>query len=96
MRHVVVVAGCVALLAACSADATDFQRSAAQFIEGDTMTRQANTDFRGAECERPSGIDRGTTFTCTATSTGGAEWRFEVTIVDDSNFEITGREVVAG
>lgn len=81
-----------AVLAGCGADATDFRRSAEDFIEGDTMAGQANTSFAGASCDQPSGIDRGTTFPCTAVAADGAEWRFEVTIVDDSNFEITGRE----
>lgn len=84
------------VLASCGADATDFRRSAEDFIEGDTMSRQANTSFAGAACEQPPGVDRGTTFPCTATAADGARWRFEVTIVDDSNFEITGRAVTTG
>lgn len=81
----------VVLLAACSADATDFRTSAERFIEGDTMSAQAGTDFTDATCDQPDGTEVGTTFECTAVAADAVPWVFEVTIVDDADFQITGR-----
>ena len=78
-------------IAACSADAADFQRSAERYIASDAMAQQAGTTFTAAACERPTSTRPGTAYTCTATDTRGTAWTFDVVIVDGSNFEITGR-----
>lgn len=84
-------AASLALLAACSADGDDFQRSAEEYIEGDRIAAQAGTSFTDAACDEPASTDAGTTFACTATAADGSQWQFVVTIVDDGNFEITGQ-----
>ena len=78
------------LLAACGADAADFQTSAERFIEGDRMESESGTTFTDAVCQEPASTDKGTTFRCVATDAEGTEWSFDVSIVDDSNFQITG------
>ena len=83
------VAACV-LLTACGADAADFRTSAERFIEGDRMESESGTTFTGAVCQEPASTTVGTTFRCVATDAEGTEWTFDVSIVDDSNFQITG------
>ena len=51
----------------------------------------AGTTFTDAVCQEPASTSVGTVFRCTATDTEGVEWAFDVSIVDDSNFQITGR-----
>jgi hypothetical protein len=80
-----------ALVAGCGADSGDFRASAERFIEGERMASESGTTFTDAVCQEPSSTDVGTTFRCTAVDAQGAEWTFEVSIVDDSNFQITGR-----
>ncbi len=79
------------LLTACGADSGDFKSSAERFIEGDRMATESGTTFTDAVCQEPSTTSVGTTFKCAATDAAGADWTFDVTIVDDSNFQITGR-----
>lgn len=80
------------VLSACSADAGDFRSSAERFIEGAPMTDQAGTTFTDAVCETPASTEVGTDFRCTAVDATGTTWRFDITIVDDANFQITGRQ----
>jgi hypothetical protein len=86
-----VLSACIALVA-CSADADDFRASAERFIESDSMTDQAGTTFTNAVCEQPDSTEVGTGFGCTALDAAGTTWQFDVTIVDDTNFQITGRQ----
>ena len=90
-RAPLVVLAAGAALVACSADPTDFKVSAEDFIEGDTMAGQAGTEFTAARCDEPSGTDPETSFRCEAVAADGVRWEFEVTIVDDAEFEISGR-----
>ncbi len=90
MTGAFVVAGM--LLVGCGADAGDFRASAERFIESDSMTDEAGTTFTDAVCEQPTSTEVGTTFRCTARDAAGANWRFDVAIVDDTNFQITGRQ----
>ena len=55
------------------------------------MTEQAGTTFTDALCDVPGSTEVGTTFSCTAADADGSTWRFDVSIVDDTNFQITGR-----
>lgn len=79
------------LLSACGADAGDFQSSAERFIESERMASESGTTFTDAVCQEPTTTDVGTTFRCVAIDAEGVEWSFDVSIVDDSNFQITGR-----
>lgn len=79
------------LLGGCGADTADFKASAERFIEGDRMTSESDNTFTDAVCQEPASTDVGTTFRCVATDAAGTEWSFDVAIVDDSNFQITGR-----
>ena len=78
------------LLVACGADTADFKVSAERFIEGDRMTTESGNTFTDAVCQEPTSTDVGTTFRCVATDGEGTEWSFDVAIVDESNFQITG------
>jgi hypothetical protein len=78
------------ILAACGADTADFRASAERFIEGDRMASESGTTFTDAVCQEPASTTAGTTFRCVATDARGTEWSFDVSIVDDSNFQITG------
>jgi ABC-type glycerol-3-phosphate transport system substrate-binding protein len=78
----------VALLAACSADETDFKDSAEKFIQSDTVEQQLGTTFTDAECTKPAKVEAGETFTCTAKDSTGATWTFDLVVKDKSNFEV--------
>lgn len=93
MRRAALAAGAASVLAlaGCSTDTEDFRQSAEDYIEGDRITEQAGTEFTDAECGEPADTTPGTTFGCTATAADGTEWRFVVTIADQSNFEISGQ-----
>lgn len=86
------------VLAACSADAGDFQSDAEKFIDdsGEVSTQLGGVDFRDAECERPSAPEAGVSFTCVATGDDGNVWRFTAEIVSDDEYQITAAEPVPG
>ena len=80
-----------AFVSACGTDAADFRSSAERFIEGERMSSESGTTFTDAVCQEPTTTAVGTMFHCSAIDTEGVEWSFDVSIVDDSNFQITGR-----
>jgi hypothetical protein len=77
-------------LAACSADAADFQVSAEKLIESQEGATRSGTSFHDARCERPGKVQPGIEFTCTATDAGGTLWEFNVVVKDSKKFELTG------
>jgi hypothetical protein len=88
-RALFAMAAGAALLAACSADSADFQKSAEGFIEGDVVAKEAGTKFTDATCTKPPKVEAGATFTCTATDADGTKWNFDLVVKDSTNFEIT-------
>jgi hypothetical protein len=80
-----------ALVSSCGVDAADFRASAERFIEGERMAAESGASFTDATCQEPASTATGTTFRCSAVDGDGVEWSFDVSIVDDSNFQITGR-----
>lgn len=85
-------------LAACSADAGDFQSDAEKYINdnAEVSDELGDVDFSDAECERPLSADAGTTFTCVAAGDDGNVWRFTAEIVSDDEYQITEADTIPG
>lgn len=83
-------------LAACSADAGDFQSDAEKYINdnGDVSEQLGGVDFSDAECERPRAAEAGETFTCVASGDDGSVWRFTAEIIGDDEYQITEADTV--
>ncbi|WP_162942516.1 hypothetical protein [Desertimonas flava] len=89
------VALAAAVLAACNADAGDFQSDAEKYIEdADAVSDALGVEFSDAECERPRAAAAGTTFTCVASGDDGNVWRFTAEIVGDDEYQITAADTV--
>lgn len=74
------------MLAACSADATDFQKAA----EEAAVEAAENAGFTAtASCEEPSSTDVGTTFACSLTFDDGEVVPATAEIVSDNRVEVT-------
>lgn len=72
----------------------DYKIATEEFIvdpAGDVATQIGQT-FTGAECEVPTSLDIGTTYTCEATADDDARWTFDVEIDGEDSFQITGGE----
>jgi hypothetical protein len=78
---------CACVFAACSADKTDFKKSAEKTIiaEVDKQLHQTVT----ADCAQPSSTDVGTTFTCTATAADGTTMKFSAKITKKNEVSLT-------
>lgn len=89
------LAAAAMVLAACNADAGDFQSDAEKYInDNDKVSDQLGVDFSDAECERPRAADAGTTFTCVASGGDGNVWRFTAEIVSDDEYQITEADTI--
>lgn len=80
-------------VAGCFTTAADFRNDAEDFIEQNDELRAAlfpETDdsITSATCAEPPDQDEGTTFSCTATDTTGADWEFEIVITGSSEYEV--------
>lgn len=77
----------LSMLAACSADETDFQKAAEEAAVEAAET--ANPDFTAtATCEEPASTDVGTTFACTVTFNDGEVQPATAEIISDSEVEV--------
>ncbi len=89
------VAVAAALLAACTADAGDFQSDAEKYIEdNDKVADTLGVEFSDAECERPRAAAAGTTFTCVASGDDGNVWRFTAEITGDDEYQLIEADTV--
>jgi uncharacterized lipoprotein len=78
----------VTVLAACSADETDFKKAAEEAAVEAAET--ANPDFTAtASCEEPASTDVGTTFACTVTFDDGEVQAATAEIVSDNEVLVT-------
>ena len=84
------------VLAACTADAGDFQSDAEKYLDDneDVSEQMGGIDFSDTECERPAAADPGATFTCVAQGDDGNVWRFTAEIVSDDEYQITDADTV--
>lgn len=86
--------GAVVAIAACSADARDFQEQGAQFIEGDEVReRMGGVRMGDAECQEPANTEKDTLFGCTATGTDGNAWVFQIEITGSKSLRVIAGEV---
>jgi hypothetical protein len=77
----------LALLTACSADETDFQKAAEDAAVEAAET--ANPDFTAtASCEEPASTEVGTTFACTVTFNDGEVQPATAEIVSDTEVRV--------
>jgi hypothetical protein len=74
------------VLAACSAESTDYKAAAEKAITG----KDGLGDGSSATCEKPASTDVGTTFTCTATDKDGTAYNFIATIDKKSHVLVSG------
>jgi len=74
------------VLAACSAESTDYKAAAEKAIKG----KDALGDGSSATCEKPESTDVGTTFTCTGTDAAGTVYNFVATIDKKSHVLVSG------
>ena len=86
--------GVVALMAGCSASATNYQEAAEKLIGSELSDQLAMSSLDG-HCEEPSSNDVGTTFSCTATSADGETIRFEAEIKPDEKVFVTTTNVLS-
>lgn len=86
--------GALVAIAACSADARDFQEQGAQFIEGDEVReRMGGVRMSDAQCQEPANTDEDTLFGCTATGTDGNAWVFQIEITGSKSLRVVAGEV---
>ena len=78
------------LLAACTADQTDFKRETEQFLKHDERVASTiGVAFTKAECRAPTSTKVGTTYYCVATAADGATWDLQVTITSKTSFQVS-------
>lgn len=76
------------VLAACSADETDFKEAAEEAAVEAAET--ANPEFTAtASCEEPASTDVGTTFACTVTFDDGEVQSATAEIISDTEVNVT-------
>lgn len=86
------------LLAACSADARDFQEEAEKYLESATFTDDLEerigerVEFTNAVCDRPESAEVGTLYGCTADADTADTWAFDVEITDDDALTVTAAQ----
>jgi hypothetical protein len=91
MRRLTAAAAAAAalLLAACSPDTADYKEEAEKYIESRGFAEEAQLlRFTDVECEEPESTDEDERYTCTATSSDGVRWEFDVDIVGDADLEV--------
>ena len=80
------VAAGAALFAGCSADKTDFKKTAEKTIQ-DEAKKQLDITVT-AVCDEPTATKVGTTFTCTATATDGTVYNFTAEITKSNEVTV--------
>lgn len=79
------------VLAACSAESTDYKAAAEKAITGDSALGEGSK----ATCDKPASTDVGTTFDCVGTTADGTEVPLTATI-DKKNHVIVGNPTDTG
>lgn len=87
MKRIISALALVLVLAACSADETDFQETAEDLAV--EIAEEENPGFTAeAECEEPSSTDVGTTFDCTVTFDDGDQLTAEAEIISEDEVRV--------
>jgi hypothetical protein len=82
-------AAALLLFVACSPDTADYRREAEKFIESRRFSEEAELlRLSDVECEEPESTAEDTRYTCTATSSDGVRWEFDVDIVGDADLQV--------
>ena len=88
------VAFAALVLAACSADAKDFQEQGEKFIEGDEVREtMGGVRMSDAECDEPADTDEDTVYSCRATGSDDNIWTFRIEITGSTSLRIIAGEV---
>ena len=77
-----------ALLAACSADETEFKETAEKLISSE-WKKLRDEDLTDVKCDDPPATSVGTTFDCFATGPDGTAYSFTATIPKENEVAIT-------
>jgi hypothetical protein len=77
------------LLVACSPDTADYKEEAEKYIESRGFSEDAQMlRLADVECAEPESTAEDTRYTCTATSSDGIRWEFDVEIVGDADLRV--------
>jgi hypothetical protein len=91
MRRLTAAAAAAAalVLVACSPDTADYKEEAEKYIESRGFSEDAQLlRFTDVECEEPDSTDEDERYMCTATSSDGIHWEFDVEIVGDADLRV--------
>jgi hypothetical protein len=91
MRRLTAAAAAAAtlLLVACSPDTADYKAEAEKYIESRGFSEEAQLlRFTDVECVEPESTAEDTRYTCTATSSDGIRWEFDVEIIGDADLRV--------
>jgi hypothetical protein len=91
MRRLTAAAAAAAtlLLVACSPDTADYKEEAEKYIESRGFSEEAQLlRFTEVECAEPESTAEDTRYTCTATSSDGIRWEFDIEIIGDADLRV--------